>query len=228
MSGYFGSKAGAGVKERIISLMSRHDTYIELFLGSGVILNHKPASRRQIGIEKNASTVARYDYPGDSEIITWCAIDYLTGMSVDETVDGRVMIYADPPYVADTRKGGGEYGEFEMSDHDHIALIKELRRVASEGANVMISGYMSALYDQLLGDWRRIDYQTMTHRGVVTECLWLSYDEVEPHWHTYAGKNKAERQQIKRKAERWAANYHKCTKGERLAIMAAILGTAQS
>jgi len=221
MSGYFGSKAGAGVKERIISLMPPHDTYIELFLGSGVILNYKPPSSHQIGIEKNQETIVKCDYPEGAEIINDCAFAFMA--SEMRHPSPRTLIYADPPYVAETRKGGGEYGEYEMNDDEHVLLIEELKRLADGGVSVMLSGYRSKLYDDLLEGWRRIDYQTMTHSGVVTESLWLSYDECEPYWHKYAGNNKAERQQIKRKAERWASNYHKCTKGERLAIMAALL-----
>lgn len=223
MTGYFGSKAGAGVKERIISLMPPHDTYIELFLGSGVVLNHKPRSSRQIGVESNRSTVAKFDYPISSEIITGCAFTFLTSFNIKKA--GRTVIYADPPYLEKTRKGGGEYGDHELSDDDHRYLIGLLKLEAEDGAFIMLSGYRSKLYDDLLGDWKRIDYQTMTHSGVVTESLWISFEPGEAHWHSYAGDNKAQRQQIKRKAERWAAKYGKCSQGERLAIMAALQGS---
>lgn len=222
MSGYFGSKAGAGVKERIISLMPPHDTYIELFLGSGVVLNHKPRAARQIGVEKNNKTVVKYNYTEGAQIITGCAFDFL--QNFDFQTAGRVLIYADPPYLESTRKGGGEYGNYEMTRLDHEHLLFEVLRLSLMGVMVMLSGYESQLYNERLNHLRRLDYQAMTRAGPVTESLWMNFTPARPHWHTYAGENKAQRQAIKRKAARWANKYRACPHGERLAIMAALQG----
>ncbi len=53
----------------------------------------------------------------------------------------------------------------------------------------MVSGRPSALYDDLLRDWRRIAVQVTTR--VRTEVVWLNF---EP------GRNRTDRQRIKRKA----------------------------
>ena len=39
----------------------------------------------------------------------------------------------------------------------------------------MISGYRSALYDELLAGWRRIEFNAMSRGGMRRECLWLNF-----------------------------------------------------
>lgn len=86
------------------------------------------------------------------------------------------LFYCDPPYVRDTRSKWrlSSYGEaHEMSDADHEALAGQLRQV--KGA-VIISGYPSALYDRLYGDWQQVTCRAATNNNdkTATECLWLS------------------------------------------------------
>lgn len=90
---------------------------------------------------------------------------------------------------------------------------------------MILSGYPSALYEALLPDWRQIRFQVMTRGGPRTEVLWLNFPAGEVAWASFAGRNFTERQRIKRKAARWAANYARCEAGERLAILAAMLAS---
>jgi len=227
--GYFGSKDGAGVKERIIAAMPPHDTYIELFLGSGAVMRAKPPARLQIGVEANSKTIAAHSYPHGAQIIHGDALAYLgrfTGAGL-----GRVLIYADPPYVHATRgEKVTQYGKFEMSDEEHKYLCHRLGLIVLLGqADVMLSGYDNDIYKEHLDGYQQLDYQTMTRGGPRTESLWTSFTiGAASHWHTYAGQNKAERQQIQRKAARWAENYKSMTPGERLAIMAALVSIDSS
>jgi hypothetical protein len=69
---------------------------------------------------------------------------------------------------------------------------------------VLLSGRRSKLYDSLLVDWRRVDYQTRNHEHTVTESLWCNFPEPTAlHDYRFLGANFRERQRIKRKAERW-------------------------
>jgi DNA adenine methylase len=89
------------------------------------------------------------------------------------------LIYCDPPYVHSTRSEGGRdvYGA-EMTDNDHRSLAKALHRCK---AKVVLSGYPSALYDELYDDWRRVDFDIANHaaggrkKARETESLWLSF-----------------------------------------------------
>lgn len=80
--------------------------------------------------------------------------------------DGAGTLHVvDPPYVIASRKMRCNRYRFEMTDEDHRELAEVLRSL--EGM-VMLCGYPSALYDELYGDWERIDIPFRDS----TECLW--------------------------------------------------------
>lgn len=215
MSSYFGSKATSGLCQPIIALMPPHDTYIETHLGGGAIMKRKPPALRNIGIERNARALARFqcDYP--VEKINGCAHAFLR----EYAFQGRELIYSDPPYLTHTRTSGRRY-RFDYEERDHIELLELLRGLP---CNVILSGYPSGLYDEVLGDWRHLELQVMNHAGVRTEKLWFNFTPERLFWAGYAGKNFTDRQRIKRKAESWAKRYRAMPAGERLAVFAAMM-----
>lgn len=82
--------------------------------------------------------------------------------------------YVDPPYVHETRsmrKHATSY-RHELKDEDHCALVSHLRELSGM---VVVSGYRCGMYDELFGDWKRIDCATHADgaRDRV-ESLWLS------------------------------------------------------
>ena len=90
----------------------------------------------------------------------------------------KTLHYVDPPYVHDTRYKGastGRYYRHEMNDTEHRKLLGVLLEL--EGM-VVLSGYPSGLYSDLLADWRC--YSTSARisagRGTAcrTECIWLN------------------------------------------------------
>jgi hypothetical protein len=93
----------------------------------------------------------------------------------------------------------------------------------ASGVGAVLRGYPSNLYDELLPDWRTLEFQVMTRGGPRTEKLWMSFSSEAAHWSSYAGANFTDRQRIKRKATRWAENYKALPPGERLAVLAALL-----
>ncbi len=84
--------------------------------------------------------------------------------------DPRVLVYADPPYLRDTR--GGDWYPQEMTDTDHQELLGALR---AHPGPVMLSGYANSLYDEMLPDWTvaRRKSRAVT-AGERTEILWLN------------------------------------------------------
>ncbi|HGE8505361.1 DNA adenine methylase [Serratia ureilytica] len=227
--GYLGSKAASGAYQAIISQMPPHDTYIETHLGSGAVMFHKPLAARTIGIDvdSNAFLLTRGRWrekgltPPKLNLYHGDAVGFLRRelASGAFSKNGRVLIYADPPYLPETRTSRARY-RHEYTVDDHRRLIDMLRTVP---ANVMISGYPSALYDELLGDWRSIQFQVMTRGGPRTEQLWMNFAEGAAYSHAFAGANYIDRQRIKRKAERWAKNYSALPAAEQTAILAAML-----
>lgn len=82
----------------------------------------------------------------------------------------RVLIYADPPYLHETRSCRRSY-RHEMRKPDHVRLLDALNR---HGGAAMISGYACELYDRELKGWIRHDVDAVTTSGSVkTECLWI-------------------------------------------------------
>ncbi len=214
---YLGSKAASGAYQAIIAQMPPHDTYIETHLGTGAVMRHKPASAASYGIDLNSDVLEAFqcDYP--------VSLRQADAVEVLEAFDfggaGRTLIYADPPYLHETRTSQKRY-KHEYSRDDHIRLLRCLKTLP---ASVILSGYPSALYDELLPDWRTMEFQVMTRGGVRTEKLWMSFPADASHWASFAGSNFTDRQRIKRKAGRWANNYRNLPPSERLAILAAIL-----
>ena len=135
----------------------------------------------------------------------------------------RTLIYADPPYLHSTRPSRKRY-RYEYDEADRVRLIEVLRSVP---AFVMISGYPSRLYDELLGDWRTFEFQAITRGGPRTEKLWMNFKSKASHWGTFGGRNFTDRQRIKRKAGRWAKKHVALPPGERVAILAALLEAEQ-
>lgn len=88
------------------------------------------------------------------------------------------LIYLDPPYLPDTRsaKRKGERAfhayEHEMSEADHLALLERAR---SCKAAVVLSGYPSELYNDLLRGWTRREIGTHADGALDrTEALWIN------------------------------------------------------
>lgn len=216
---YLGSKAASGAWQVITAMMPPHDTYIETHLGSGVVMARKPPAARSIACELDASILDAFDYAGQLERHATRAESFLDGF--DYARSGRVLVYADPPYLHSTRTSSKRY-RYEYTERDHIHLLTLLRGIP---AYVMLSGYPSALYDRLLPDWRTYEFQAMTRGGVRTEKLWMNFSDGAAHWSSLAGTDFTDRQRIKRKAARWASKYAALPKAERQAVLAALLAS---
>jgi len=215
MPSCFGSKATSGLCQPIIALMPPHDTYIETHLGGGAIMKRKPAALRNIGIDRNTKALTNFECDYAVEKVNGCAHRFLA----DFDYSGRELIYSDPPYLHHTRSSGRRY-RFDYEEKDHIELLALLKTLP---CNVILSGYPSALYDDLLPDWRSLELQVMNQAGVRTEKLWFNFTPDRVYWPSYAGKNFTDRQRIKRKAANWGRQYQAMPPAERLAVLSAIM-----
>ncbi|SEO01909.1 DNA adenine methylase [Paenibacillus sophorae] len=81
-----------------------------------------------------------------------------------------VLIYADPPYLLETRNGA--IYDNEMTDADHEALLAAL---AAHQGPTFLSGYDNQLYNERLAGWRREERQQVIETGQSrTEVLWIN------------------------------------------------------
>jgi len=215
MNSYFGSKATSGLCQPIIAMMPPHDTYIETHLGGGAIMRRKPAALHNIAIDLDMKALRNFDCEYPVEKVHGCAHEFLSTYAFR----GRELVYCDPPYLHYTRTSGRLY-RFDYEEQDHVELLELLKRLP---CSVMLSGYPSALYDELLTGWGRLELQVMNQAGIRTEKLWFNFTPDRVHWPRYAGKNFTDRQRIKRKAESWAKRYQALPRAERLAVLSSIM-----
>lgn len=223
---YPGGKAGPGTFQRIINHMPPHRVYVEPFLGGGAVLRAKRPAAESVGIDLDPGVIAAWaPHPG-STVAHGDAIDYLR--SRPWTGAGDEMVYADPPYMMDSRTGGRLY-RYELTDAQHAVLLDVLCDLAARGVRVMVSGYYSKRYAAALRGWTLITFGSMTRRGMALEHLWMSFpDPVELHDYRYLGEDFRERERIKRKIARWRERLSAMPRLERQAMLAALAGGTAS
>jgi len=227
---YLGSKAASGVYQKIIAEMPPHDTYIETHLGGGAIMLRKPPARHNIGIDKDGDALTNfieregYGQIPNLQLVNCDAVDMLERFFLYPPAAGnRVLLYVDPPYLHETRTSNARYRcEYQIADH--VRLLTLLKSLPPE-IRIMLSGYPSQLYDDLLSDWRSITFQAMTRGGVRTEQLWMNFLPGEKFTTAFAGTDYIDRQRIKRKVQRWKRKFQALPAIEQKAIMEALSGT---
>lgn len=102
-------------------------------------------------------------------------IDLINGHAGQDT-----LFYLDPPYPAATRTSKDSYGEFEMTDQEHLDLLAAVVGVQAKG--VFLSTYWNDLYNRVLQgapgwDYTFYDLPNHSGRGVSKqrrrEILWF-------------------------------------------------------
>ncbi len=250
---YPGGKNGSGVYQKLINLMPPHDRYFEPFLGSGAVLRMKRPAALNVGIDLVASQVEavsaeigisgvaagitiesderrrRSPFPTVEKdggiryrLFTGCAIAFLEA----STFLPGDLVYCDPPYLMETRKGRTLYAH-ELDAGGHRRLLRAIRNLP---CMVMISGYWSKLYVSELNGWSAIHFEAMTRGGYTnTEWVWFNFPRpVELHDYRFLGENYRERERIKRKKLRWTKRLERMPTLERQALLCAIAETTAS
>ncbi len=116
--------------------------------------------------------------PAISERLQGVAVYNAPAASIIEEHDGPdTLIYADPPYLPDSRRSVNAY-RHEMTREDHVALAEFLRRCQGR---VVLSGYPSDLYEELFRGWRRESLEVANHAAQgkqkrrMTETIWMNW-----------------------------------------------------
>lgn len=102
----------------------------------------------------------------------------------------NVLIYADPPYVLSTRHG--KQYRYEMTDDQHKELLDTL---SNHCGPVLLSGYDSELYRDVLYGWHREEIPSRAQTsGVRVEVLWMNFEPMvqETIWDSYAQESDLE------------------------------------
>ena len=202
------------VYQRIISLMRPHAVYIESHLGGGAVFRHKRPAASSIGVDADERVLDRWraGMQDGIRLIHGDAAAFLRNYPFN----GEELVYADPPYVPETRRRSRVY-RFDYTVEQHVELIEVLRGVP---AGVLISGYPSALYDGLLRGWRRVEFPGDSHTGPRTEAVWINHDPPRLlHDPSFIGGSFHERERIRRKRERMAGRIASLPDAERQALL---------
>jgi DNA adenine methylase len=83
------------------------------------------------------------------------------------------LIYVDPPYLLSTRRQ--RYYNVEMEkDEQHIELLKVLK---DHSGPIVLSGYNSELYNDLLPGWTKYSFDAQAEQGLKrTEVIWTNFE----------------------------------------------------
>ena len=183
--------------QRLINLMPAHSTYIESHLGGGAVLRHKRPAAVNIGIDLAATVIERWrrDFPDLCTLVRADAASFLAG----HAYVGEELVYADPPYLPETRRRQKVY-RHDCNARQHRDLLDVLTGLP---CNVMVSGYESALYDDALQRWRKVMFDAKTHVEVRRECVWMNFDPpARLHDASHLGETFRDRQTIRRRHAR--------------------------
>ncbi len=165
---------------------------VRSFMGFGSD-SHNPNVRTGFRAASNRSgTTPAHDwanYPDAllriAERMSGVVVERRPAMEIMAQHDGpETLHYVDPPYLPETRstksrKSGERYHAYqhEMNVEDHRAMLTGLRALTGM---VVLSGYPSALYDDALTGWRRVERRALADGARErTEVLWLNPAVIE-------------------------------------------------
>jgi site-specific DNA-adenine methylase len=157
------------VAQRIIYEIPRHRVFAEIFGGSAAITRAMLPAERNIVLDLDPSTVARFS--GSIPHAEYFNADAIRWLSEAE-IEHDWCIYADPPYHPDTLRGPQKYAcKFDASAH--LRLLVALMALPCP---VLVSGYRCPLYDVTLRNWRRSDYIVHDRQNNARwESLWMNF-----------------------------------------------------
>lgn len=101
---------------------------------------------------------------------------------IREHKNPQTLIYADPPYLKELRVGSIYRCEMGGKD-EHERLLQGL---VEHPGPVILSGYRSQMYDEVLKDWNRYDTTARAQSNETrTESIWCNFDvqmRLEDYW----------------------------------------------
>lgn len=234
---YPGGKSGGGLAQLIAGMVPPCSLFVEAFAGGwsvGRLLADRvpvvlidrdraaavmPAQDRVVAAAEGGSAVG-----GRVSWIVGDGVSLLSSMRLPSTA----VVYCDPPYLFSVRRQGERplYRREFGRDEDHLKLLSCLRNLS---CRVIISGYRSELYDDMLWDWRRVDHRVRGRRGWNNECVWLNYPAPSVLLNPlFAGLGRQRRQDSRRLVARRVAQFLGLSVAMRMEMLARYRAASQS
>jgi 16S rRNA G966 N2-methylase RsmD len=219
---YPGAKTNSGILQFLINRIPLHRRYFELFAGSATLaIAKRRAEYNYISdIDPKVCDALLHKLPAHF-LPCYCrpAIECFilneekykafraahpqwgTGHITPFKFQSDDFIYLDPPYPFSSRRYQGKIYRHEMTDEDHAALLKAVKRTA---AMVMISTRQNDLYSTALKGWRKETFTVRGRRSTEEEIVYMNYPAPALlHQYDFLGEGYIDRQRIKRKVERF-------------------------
>jgi len=121
------------------------------------VLWHKRPADSSIAIDNDAAVCARLRSvlvrSGDGAGVTVICDDAISWLEKNRgELNERTLVYCDPPYLFDSRASRRKRYDRELGESwSHQSLLAVLSRLTTQRVKVLVSGYRSQLYDELLG-----------------------------------------------------------------------------
>lgn len=245
---YNGGKSGSGTYQQIINHIPPHKIYVSAFAGKDGVLRNMIfpqltvindidpnvlmwwkqyfKDKPEFEVTEDFIQSSLFYYPSDKKQVILRNNDALH--IIDRFKNSPdTIIYCDPPYPMQTRKGKKQLYAFEFADRQqHINLLSI---IVDCNCNVIASTYKNELYNSWLlqpmlsrRNWQTHSFNSTTHAGTAVETIYFNYNQPEIlHDFRYLGKDFRERQDIKRKIQRWKNKLQRLPAQERCAILSA-------
>jgi len=199
--------------------MPPHQVYIETHLGGGSVLRHKKPAILNIGIDIDPVPLCAFaDFPANFQFYPGDAVSILGTLPLA----ADTLIYADPPYLPETRRSARRVYRHEYSRQDHLRLLRFLRTV---NCMVLISGYESEVYNETLRGWRRESFVGTSHTGCRVETVWMNYEPRLLHDCRFIGGSFRGREVFRRLRVRWRQRFASMPKVQQQAVLTDLLST---
>lgn len=216
----YGGKGQAGTWQRLINCMPPHRVYVECFAGSAVVARNKRAAPETVLIDASTSAIAALREGSWGAGVTIICGDAISILAAREW-RGDELVYADPPYLFETRSDARTRYLCEMgAESEHCALLALL---CSLPCMVVLTHYPHPLYRSSLAGWRVESYLAVTRGGTVREeNIWMNFEPPAAlHDYSQLGRDFRERERIRRKIARQALRLAKLPPLECAAVIAA-------
>lgn len=174
---YNGGKSGNGTYQTIINLLPPMMRFVSPFLGNGGVERRLRLPKEVIFNDINDHVIKEWKKViatnAKFRSITLKNIDGLQLIQQYANDDKGTTIYADPPYLFESRVSQKKLYKDEWNYEDHVSFLAMANTCK---CNVVISHPPHILYENMLKDWNVYDYQSMTSSGKkMWDRVWYNF-----------------------------------------------------
>lgn len=215
---YTGNKDISGVREKIVGLIPKDYLFIEGFAGGAGIAKKVHASGVNVLLVEKNPDQAKYlaNYFSSSIVVNDCIINYL-GYS-QFFLNLKKVVFYDPPYIFSTRAAIDLYGNYEMSNQEHICFLKY---VSTCNIPAIVIHPIHPLYDKYFFCWKWVDVKIRYNTKTSLERIYTNIPGgIELFDYACSLPSFGKRQEYKRELKNLVSKFGKMSAEKRYAVIA--------